>query len=80
MGVRLEGRKKFHSNGKDKDYFQLILSFPGDSGCGRWFDSPFVSEDIFSSVNPSDFGKEVVFDYAYQGGRSPVITGYTVKK
>ena len=80
MGIRLEGRKKFHSNSKDKDFFQLFISFDGDSGCGRWCDSPFVSESVFSNVNPSDFGKEIELKYGYTGGRTPVIVGYEVKK
>ena len=77
----LLGKKQFHSNKKDQDYFQIIVAYQGDKDCGTWTDNPFISKELYDSIKPENFGKDVKIEYGYAPGSSqPRITGFQFAK
>lgn len=80
MGVVLVGVKKFHSNKKDRDYFQLQLVIPGGQGEGKWVDNPFCEKSAYDMFKPEYSGKEVSIRYGYSGNQNPTIIGFDLIK
>lgn len=78
----LVGVKKFYSNKKQKDFYQLQLVIPGPSGEGNWVASPFCSKKCYESFKVEDSGKEIemVRGYDEDNGLQETITKYYIRE
>ena len=80
MGIRLLGKQMIHSKEKDADFFLLHIDFPADDlSCGRFTEKKFVSKEIFDSVSKDMLGREIDFEWSFNG-RFPSIKTIKVLK
>lgn len=72
---RLIGLKTFKSK-KGQDCYVAVIETPftdrersyGSMGCKA--EEQFIDKDIYDTLSPADFGKEVIRDFDVSGGRA----------